>query len=82
MNPILLPCDSAAMHGGSSGKTGRTDSGIGTPGAGAVTRAGHHFTRAQIDLQKQIGEMDGFADVQAVLRGQLERSMRIPPLND
>ena len=39
--------------------------------------AGHalRLTRAQIDLQREIGQMDGFPDVQEVLRRQFARSV-------
>lgn len=77
MNPTyLLPGDSAALPGGSSGNMNASAPVNGSNSAGCEAVAcGHNFTAAQIELQRQIGQCDGFPAIQTVLRAQLMHSL-------
>lgn len=76
MNPTLLPGDSAALPGGSSGNMNDSMSVNGSnPGCCEGVASGLNFTAAQIELQRQIGQCDGFPAIQTVLRAQLMRSL-------
>lgn len=79
MTPNLLPGDSAALPGGSSGNMNASVPVNGSNHAGCEGVAcGHNFTTAQLALQMQIIQcnLHGMSDIETALRGQLDRSIR------